>query len=66
MSETAYTLKSGAAARLLRVSTQTVRNFAAEGRLSFEVRWAGRSGKPRYYFNPAEVARLATERALAK
>lgn len=66
MSNGTYTLPSGRAAALLKVSTQAVRNWAAAGRLSFEVRFVGASGKARYFFNPDEVARLATERATTK
>lgn len=66
MSDSTYSLPSGRAAALLKVTTQAVRNWAAAGRLSFEVRFVGASGKPRYYFRPDEVARLATERVTTK
>lgn len=58
-----YALSSGEAAGILKVTTQAVRNMARAGQLSYEVRYAGISNRPRWMFDREEVEALARERA---
>ena len=59
MENTRYVMNTGAAAGVLGVCRQTVRNYAADGTLSHQ---SAQRGKQRWLrFDPAEVAALADE-----
>lgn len=62
--EKEYTLQVGQAAKILQVTTETVRNMVERGELQAETRTHGT--KPRYWFSQEDVEGLARKRGVLK